>query len=101
MLDILNTLMSLALSIFAGWAVMSTCVKDGVVIKIGLVLISLGFLGTFFLGFDSGEVRSLAIVHALVSLGLLICVAGYLLRTRKRSQRVKQRRRSDWMEPTQ
>lgn len=98
MLTALNTLMSLALSAFAGWAVMSPCVKDGIVIKIGLGLVSLGFLGAFFLGVEPTGAGPLVFAHALISLGLLICAVGYLWRTRTSRPRMRKRRSSDWIE---
>jgi hypothetical protein len=98
MLNALNTLMSLALSAFAGWAVMSPCVRDGIVIKIGLALVSLGFLGAFFLGVEPAGAGPLVFAHALISLGLLICAAGYLWRTRAQRSRMAHRRATDWLE---
>lgn len=98
MLDALNTLMSLAISAFAGWAVMSPCVKDGIVIKIGLGLVSLGFLGAFFPGVEPTGAAPLVFAHALISLGLLICAAGYLWRTRPQRPRIRKRRSSDWIQ---
>ena len=96
-MDALNTLISFALSAFSGWAIMSRCVRDGIVIKFGLALVSIGFLGAGFLGLDPGGLRPLQAAHLLVSLGLLICVGGYLLRSRKRGKRL--RRASDWRNP--
>lgn len=102
MLDTLHSVFALLLAAFCGWAIMSRCVNDGIVIKIGLALDSIGFLGEFFISVSSaGDLRGLIFAHTLVSLGLLICVAGYLLRTRRRSQRIKHRRVSDWVEGAQ
>ena len=93
-MDVLNTVVSFVLSAFSGWAIMSRCVRDGIIIKFGLALVSVGFLGAGFLGLDPGGVRPLLAAHLLVSLGLLICVGGYLLRSRKRGKHL--RRASDW-----
>jgi len=98
MLETLNAVLSLLLSAFAGWAIMSRCVKDGVIIKVGLVLLSLGSLAEFFLTLDPGGLRALTAAHVTVSLGLLICVAGYLLRTRHHKRRIRARRLSDWVD---
>jgi len=98
MLNILHSVFSLLLATFCGWAIMSRHVNDGIVIKIGLATGSIGFLGEFFISVSvSSDLRALIFSHTLVSLGLLICVAGYLLRTRKHSRRVKHRRVSDWV----
>lgn len=94
MLDAFNTTMSLLLSLLAGVAIMHRRVSDGIVIKGGLVCISVGFLGAFFVGLEGSGPRPLSVSHALVHVGLLICVAGYLLRCRACG---KQRRLSDFV----
>jgi len=93
MLDTFNTAMSLLLSLLSGWAIMSQRVRDGIVIKIGLALISLGFMAVVFLADESHRAQQLAAAHAMVHLGLLICAGGYLFRARKG----KVRRLSDWV----
>ena len=98
MLDTFNTTMSLLLSLLSAWAIMSRRFKDGIVIKIGLSFIALGFLGSFSIVVESAGPQPLAVAHALVHIGLLICAAGYLLRIRKRP-RGSRRRASDWVKP--
>jgi 1,4-dihydroxy-2-naphthoate octaprenyltransferase len=99
MLETFNCLASLVLSIATGWAVMSPRVKDGIVIKIGLVCLSVGFVGIFFFHISRPDgPHPLASAQALVHLGVLICAAGYVLRTRRHSG-VSKRRASDWVQP--
>lgn len=93
MLDNFNTAMSLLLSLLAGSAIMSKRVQDGIVIKIGLALISLGFMAVVFLALEPRRAQQLAAAHAMVHLGMLICAGGYLFRSR----RGKARRLSDWV----
>jgi len=94
MLDFFNTLMSLLLSLVAGIAIMHQRILDGIIIKTGLMFISVGFLGAFFVGLEKSGQRPMAISYTLVHIGLLICIAGYLLRRRSRG---KQRRLNDFM----
>lgn len=102
MLDTFNTLMSLFLSMLAGWAVMSRRVRDGVLIKLALISLAIGFLSLFFLSIDPGGTEPRAIAHALIYLGLLGLVAGYWLRCRacRAKWQAMPRRKTDWVDPT-
>lgn len=98
MLDVANTTMSLILSLLSGWAILSSRVRDGIIIKTGLSCLSVGFLGIFFLYFEPGGAQAFGAAYALVDVGLLICAVGYLLRIRNR-HRGSHRRASDWIKP--
>lgn len=102
MLDAFNTTMSLLLSALSSWAILSCRVRDGIIVKIGLACISIGFLSLFMLALDPGGRQPLAFANALVHIGLVICVAGYLVRNiRKRpraGQGTRKRRLADWVD---
>lgn len=98
MIENFNTLMSMVLAALAGWAVMSHRVRDGVVVKSGLILVAVGFIGAALVALDSGDHNSLASAHALVYVGLLVCALGYLLRSRRHRTRRTSRRLSDWVD---
>lgn len=101
MLDTFNTTMALILSALSGWAVMSRRVKDGVIVKIALISLALGFLSLFFLALDPGGVEPRAFAHALIYLGLLGLAVGYWLRCRacRRKWQAMPRRKADWVDP--
>ena len=92
MIEIFNAVMALLLSSVTGWAIMSHRVRDGIVVKIGLSFISVGFLGVFLASLEGGYDKSFG--HAMVYVGMLICAMGYLFRTRRK--RSAQRRITDW-----
>ena len=92
MIENFNTFMSLLLATISGWAIMSNKVRDGIVIKIGLSFVSIGFFGVFMIALESGGDKSFG--YAMVHAGMLICALGYLFRRRR--QRTAQRRITDW-----
>lgn len=96
MLDIFNTTIVGFLALAAGWAVMSPRVQTCLLVHVGLVFVSVGFLGLFLVSlapysYDSG----IAAANAFVYLGLVLCSLGYLKRTRKSGHK---RRSSDWID---
>ena len=93
MLNFFGVVISLLLSAFAGWAIMSTSVHDGVIIKFGLIFVSLGFLGAAFTGVHPNSLDVITAIHIMISIGLLICVIGYVLRFRTQRSRYQKRRR--------
>lgn len=95
MIDTFNSSMQLTLAALCGWAVMSRRVDDGIVIKLGLICMSLGFAASGVLGLESRGAEPLSYAHALLHIGLLICVVGYLLRSH-RPRLLK--RATDWMD---
>jgi len=97
-LEVFNTVMSLTLAIVLGMAIVSTRVRDGIVIKTGLMFMTFGFFGAAMTILSDDPNDALAMGHAAVHIGLLICVLGYLLRTRRKKG--EQRRISDWADLT-
>lgn len=95
MLETFNSTMQLTLAALCGWAVMSRRVDDGIVIKLGLIAMCLGFLASGLLGLEPRGPEPLAYANSLIHVGLLICVVGYLLRSH-RPRLLK--RATDWMD---
>lgn len=90
----INVAACLVLAVLASWAVMSPAVQDGVVIKVGLVLIALGFAATAAAMVDDRTwalPRSLLLIHC----GGLVAAFGYWWRSHRHRRR--KRRRTDWM----
>ena len=105
MIDLFNSAVSLALALVFAWGIMSHRVRDGVVIKFGLICMSLGFLGAWGISMQTkAEMNTdgLEAVHTLIYIGLIICIVGYLLRRHKAMRATqgasKARRISDWMD---
>ncbi len=96
MMDLINALAALSMAIVTGWAVLSPRVRDGIVIKSGLICLSVGFLSAFLIYEQHPRQHDRAIdaVHLLIYIGFLICVFGYWLRTRKGLNR----RLQDWVD---
>ena len=98
MVQTFNALVSLVLCVASAWAIMSPRVNDGIVIKVGLICLSLGFMGIFFFHVSTPVgPHPLAVAQAIVHMGMLICAVGYLLR-RRRHQGPRCRRVSDWVQ---
>ncbi len=92
-----NVLAYVLLATAAAWAVLSPAVDDGVVPKLGLILISLGFAGLAGILTDSGwcsDARLLGRAMLMVHGGIGLLLLGWLLRTRR--SRNKRRRMTDW-----
>jgi|CXWL01.1.fsa_nt_gi hypothetical protein len=92
-----DTLASAALATVCGWAVMSPRVRDGVIIKLGMIAMSLGLaLISFALTDpyipDLGS--AVAVAGTLVLAGMLIVVCGAALRVMRRPKH--RRRVTDW-----
>lgn len=85
-MDILPTygsISALVLAAICGWAVLSSKVDDGVVIKVGLILCAIGYLVTFVHlvnGVDCHDVHGLARAGLLSRTGILIVLAGWCWR---------------------
>lgn len=94
LLNMFNTFASLLMAAVCGWAIMSTRVRDGIVVKTGLGFLALGFFGAAATGLSRDPLQALVFARVLVHIGLLICVVGYLMRTRRK--KTEQRRVSDW-----
>ena len=88
-----------AISLALLWAILSPRVHDGVVIKVGLICMALGFgaIAVRLLG-DQGSSQEFAVLKALavVNAGIAIVIVGYVLRKVRRQHPV--RRSTDWGE---
>jgi uncharacterized membrane protein len=81
-----NSLVSGVLALVFGWAILSHRVRDGVVIKVGLILMSAGFSVVSYLMVDGvcGEdAYPLNRAELLVHLGLLVVLFGYAMHRRR------------------
>lgn len=91
-----NAAACVLLAAVATWAVLSPRVRDGIVVKLGLILAVQGFAGlgaALAMGLPVIVwVRALALLHA----GLLVVAAGVWWRFRQ--ARGARRRASDWMD---
>lgn len=88
----LNILVCAFLACLCAAAVLSPRVKDGVVVKAGLILAALGFAGVGATLFS--ESPPIAVVRALglLHVGLTVTICGWAWRKRRH------RRLSDWMD---
>lgn len=96
MLNAFNLLASLAMVVLCAWAIMDPKVKDGIVIKVGLMFIALAFVGFFALGLEPSRTQVLDAAQGCLYVGLIICILGYLGRRRRNAQAI--RRASDWVD---
>ncbi len=81
-----NSAASAILACVIGWAILSHRVKDGVVIKIGLIVMCTGFVGTSYLLLDGvcmEDAYGLNRAEALVHVGMVIVLIGYALHRRR------------------
>ena len=96
LLGVINVMACGALAAATAGAILSPRVRDGVVIKVGLIAVVLGFAG---LGYALAVQAAIEIVEralALLHVGLLVAMAGWWLRSRRAPQ--PRRRKSDWMD---
>lgn len=96
-LDLYSALCSLAVGLCASACVMSRRVRDGIVVKLGLVCLALAHLvlAVLYLQAETAPLPYRA-AGGLAHTGLLLMLAGYLV-VRKRSGG-QCRRRTDWMD---
>jgi RsiW-degrading membrane proteinase PrsW (M82 family) len=97
LIDSVNVLASAALAVLLGWAAMSPRVRDGVVIKAGLVLAALGFAATAWAVSYAQHCTDWVVVgraQVLIHSGAMLIIVGWVMRTR--GGRRKLRRTTDW-----
>jgi len=98
MIDAFNSSISLILGITLTWVILNPKIKEGIIMKAGLIFLALGFFGAFFVYQDAPVNHDAAIdaVHAVMYMGAVICLVGYLIRIRRTKRPA--RRTTDWME---
>ena len=95
----INGAASAFLAIAAAFAVLSPRVRDGVLAKLGLIAIAVGFgVAAVVLLADRGceAAPSIGRAHLLVHVGVTVVVAAWVWRSRLHRQ--VRMRRSDWMD---
>ena len=99
-ISIINAVVCLSLSLLSVFAILHPSVNDGIVIKFGLILLTVGF-GTLAYKLsgmcDLYDVQSLEKTLLLIHLGALVLVFGYVLRPLKAGH--KMQRITDWFGP--
>ena len=97
MIDLFNAISYFLLFVATATAIMHHRFRDGVLMKIGLILMSVGFFAECVLaiqGFTQGNPQ--AVAAALAHTGIIVCVWSYLRRMRASSGKAK--RVSDWID---
>jgi hypothetical protein len=79
-LSLINLGSSCALAALAAWAIMSPVVRDGIIVKVGLILMTMGHgiaALHLFNGLAHADLLGLNRARFLINAGLLIVVLGY------------------------
>jgi hypothetical protein len=97
-----NTVVCCLLALATSWACLSRRVHDGLVIKLGLILLALGFSGHAWIthdGIDAYDAVALTRAQLLINAGMALAVIGWLLRGRSgRKGHPPERRTSDFVD---
>jgi hypothetical protein len=96
-----NLVVCAVLALALATAVLSPRVRDGIVMKLGLMSMSLGFAITAYRlwdGWDCSDLQAEGRALAMIHIGVLLAALSYALRSR--GGRLKLRRRTDWAELT-
>ncbi len=91
----MNAVACLLLTVIAGLAVVSPRVRDGVLVKLGMILISIGAFGLAVALATAAPDDVLLRALGLYTGGLLVVALGVVLRVRAPGAR--RRRASDWV----
>lgn len=97
LLGLINAAACGLIAVVLMWMILSPKVHDGVIIKAGLIAMSLGFGSIALLmldGMTADDIISLERSLLLVNAGVAVVIVGYLLR--KASARHALRRSTDW-----
>lgn len=81
-MDVLNGIVTGAIAIGLAWLVMTPRYREGLLIKLGLVCMAIGFAGVSYMSLSSmwwAIPRALAAIHV----GLVVVVVGYYRRCRR------------------
>lgn len=97
LLQLINSGACALIMVALSWAVLSSRVNDGVIVKAGLICMALGFGSTALLMFDGvrpSQVVGLERALILINAGLTVVIFGYLWRKTRLNHPV--RRTTDW-----
>lgn len=95
LLWVATVLASGLISLVLVWAILSPRVRDGIVIKAGLICMAMGFGAVAAINLtDHQSAHALARAQALISSGIAVVILGYLLRRVREGHPV--RRETDW-----
>lgn len=86
LITVFNATTAAVIALVLSWAVLSHRVRDGVVIKLGLIGMALGFgaLSWHLVdGMGCTDLHAISNAHALVHAGLAVVLVGLLLRSRR------------------
>ena len=89
----LNIIFCFTVFIVIGWMIMSDQIMDGIIVKAGLICVSLGFFGCAAILHD--QRTDLLPGVQLIGLGILICSLGVYVRARMTGGKCN--RGSDWI----
>jgi hypothetical protein len=93
---VINAASSIAIAGVLITAILSKRVRDGVVIKVGLSCIALGFVVISLHMFSGADVQGLERSLLLINSGITVVIIGYLWRSRSAGHAL--RRLTDWAE---
>jgi hypothetical protein len=97
-ITLINTVVCCVLAIAATWACLSPRVNDGVIIKLGLIGLALGFAGHAWIVFDSFDAVAMARAQLMINGGMVVVVVGWLRRGRPGKHHFPERRASDFVD---
>jgi hypothetical protein len=97
----INTGVCCTLAAAATWACLSPRVHDGIVIKLGLIGLALGFAAYAWIvhdGIDAFDVVALTRAQLMINAGMVLVVLGWLRRGRPSRHHAPERRASDFVD---
>ena len=92
----LNVGACLLLALLAAWAVLDTSIHEGVIVRAGLILVSLGFTGIAIALLHGNSLLTLQRAMGLLHAGIIVVLIGREWRAHRRHKPM--RRRSDWID---
>jgi hypothetical protein len=102
LVTLINTAVCCILAAAATWACLSPRVHDGIVIKLGLIGLALGFASHAWIvhdGIDAFDAVGLARAQLMINAGMLAVVVGVMRRARPgRRGHAPERRASDFVD---
>jgi hypothetical protein len=93
-----NVLCCLAMSAAATWACLSARVRDRVLMKLGLVLLAIGFGAHAYLAFDAVDAVAMVRAQLIINGGIAVFLLSLFLRSRGTAWHGPERRASDYVD---